>query len=107
MYMTVCFDNAQSHMRHVFADDTELYNSSPRFITDSLLCNLQNCVSDVNKWTIHKKLHLNEDTKEALLFDPSHSSDLPVVLKVGQSDIPLCNSARNLGVMFGSGLTTK
>lgn len=91
----------------MFADDAELYNSAPRSITDSLFCNPQNCVSDVNKWTIHRKLHLNEDKTEALLFDLCKSVDRPVVLKVGQSNISLCNSARNLGVMFGSGLFMK
>ena len=42
-----------------------------------------------------------------LLLDPSKSSNLPVVLRIGQSDIPVCYSARNLGVMFDSGLTMK
>ena len=48
---------------------------------------MQNCVSDVKKWTIHNKLQLNEDNTEALLFDPSKSSDLPDVFRFGQSDI--------------------
>ena len=68
---------------------------------------MQNCVRDVKKWTIHNKLQLNEDKTEALLFDPSKSSDLPDVPRFGQSDIPFCYSARNLGVMFDSGLTMK
>ena len=71
----------------MFADDTELYNWAPRSSTDSLFCNMQNCVSDVKKWTIHNKLQLNENKTEALLFDPSKSSDLPDVLRFGQSDI--------------------
>ena len=50
---------------------------------------------------------MNKDKTEALLFDLCKSVDRPVVLKVGQSNIPLCNSARNLGFMFGSGLTMK
>ena len=61
----------------------------------------------VEKWTIHKKLQLNEDKTEALLFDPSKSSDLPDVLRIGQSDIPFNYSARNLGVIFDNGLTMK
>ena len=90
----------------MFADDTELYNSAPRSSTDSLFCNMQNCVSDRKKWTIHK-FHLNEDKTEALLFGPTKSSNLPDVLRIGQNDIPFCYSARNLGVMFDSGLTMK
>ena len=91
----------------MFADDTELHSSTPRSSTDSLFCNMSNCVSDVKKWTIHNKLQLNEDKTEAVLFDPSKSSDLPDVPRFGQSDIPFCYSARNLGVMFDSGLTMK
>ena len=32
-----------SVLHHMFADDTELYNSAPRSSTDSLFCNMQNC----------------------------------------------------------------
>ena len=71
----------------MFADDTELYNSAPRSSTDSLFCSMQDCVSDVKKWTIHNKLQLNEDKTEALLIDPSKSSHLPYLLRIGQSDI--------------------
>ena len=49
---------------------------------------MQNCVSDVKKWTIHNKLQPNEDKTEALLFDPSKSSDLPDVPGIGQSYVP-------------------
>ena len=73
----------------------------------TVFCNMSNCVSDVKKWTIHNKLQLNEDKTEALLFDPSKSSDLPDVLRIGQSDVPFCYSARNLGVVFDSRLTMK
>ena len=59
------------------------------------------------KWTMHNKLQLNEDKTEALLFDPSKSSDLPDVLRIVQSDIPFCYYACDLGVMFDSGLTMK
>ena len=65
---------------------------------------MQNCVSVVKKWAIHNKLQLNEGETEALLFDPFKSSDLADVLRIGQSDIPVCYSARNLGVMFDGGL---
>ena len=91
----------------MFAHHTELYDSAPRSSTDSLFCNIQNCVSDVKKWTIHNRLQLNEDKTEAQLFDPTKSSDLPNVLRIGQSDIPFCYSACNLVVMFDSGLTMK
>ena len=64
-------------------------------------------MSDVKKWTIHKKPQLNGEKTEALLFNPSDSSDLPIVFTIGQSDIPFSYSARTLGVMSDSGLTMK
>ena len=42
---------------------------------------MQNCVSDVKKWTIHNKLQLNENKTEALLFDPSKSSTFLMFLE--------------------------
>ena len=63
-------------------------------------------VSDIQKWTIHNKLKLNEDKSEAQLFDPSKSSDLPDSLKIGQRNIPFWNSARNQGVI-DNGLAVK
>ena len=91
----------------MFADDTELYNSAPRSSTDFLFGNMQKCVRNVKKWTINNKLQLNENKTEALLFDPLKFSDLPDVLRIGQSDIPFCYSARNVDVMFDSVLTIK
>ena len=52
-------------------------------------------------------LQLDERKTEALLFDPSKSSGLPGVLRLDQSDVPVCNFARNLGVIFGDRLTSK
>ena len=72
-----------SALHHMFVDDTELYNLAPRFSIDSLFCNMENCVIDVQKWTIHNKLQLNEDKTEDLLFDPSKFSDHPDVLTIG------------------------
>ena len=89
----------------MFANDTELYNSTPRSSTDSLSATCKTVWA--MKWTMHNKLQLNEDKTEALLFDPSKSSDLPDVLRIVQSDIPFCYYACDLGVMFDSGLTMK
>ena len=36
-------------MHHMFANDTELYNPTHCSITDSVVCNIQNCVSNVKK----------------------------------------------------------
>ena len=76
----IALDDTLSYVHHMFTDGTGLYNSAPRSSTDSLFCNMQKCVSDVKKWTVHIKLQLNEDKTDALLFNQSRSSDLPDVL---------------------------
>ena len=93
LYTQPLSDSIERHsvLYHMFTDGTELYNSNPRSSTDSLFCNMQNCVSDVKRWTIHNRLQLNEDRTEALPCDPSKSSDLPDVLNTDQSHIPFCN----------------
>ena len=60
-YTQPVFDIIERHsvLHYMFAAGTELYNSPPRFSTDSLFCDLQFCVSNVKKWTIHNKLQLN------------------------------------------------
>ena len=72
----------------MFASDMELYNST-HSSTDSLFCNMQKCVSDVKKWTVHIKLQLNEEKTDALLFNQSRSSDLPDVLKTVVVIVPV------------------
>ena len=70
-----------------YTDGTELYNVTPfqHWFFFSAKCKN---VGDVKKWTIHNKLKPNEDKTEALLFDPSKSSDLPDVPGIGQSYVP-------------------
>ena len=80
----------------MFAVGTELYRSAVSAHLASLFTDIQSCIRDVNEWTFHNKLHLNEDKTEALLLTSSKSSDLPSYLKVGQHDIHFSDSANNL-----------
>eukprot|EP00745_Piridium_sociabile_P020377 TRINITY_DN313_c0_g1_i4.p1 TRINITY_DN313_c0_g1~~TRINITY_DN313_c0_g1_i4.p1 ORF type:complete len:508 (-),score=73.27 TRINITY_DN313_c0_g1_i4:117-1640(-) len=100
-----------SHHRihhHMFADDTELYNSANRSHSDVLFSTMQSCISDVKAWTLVNKLQLNEDKTEALLIDSSNLSDLPSSLFLGQqTNIAFSVSARNLGVIVDNRLTMK
>ena len=65
------------------------------------------CICDVQEWTFHDKLQLDEDKTDDLLLTSSKSSDLPSSLKVGQHDNHLYDSARNLGVMFDSSFSKR
>ena len=76
-----------SVLHHMFADDTELYKSVSRDHIPYLIDAMQRCVADVKRWTIHIKLQLNEYKTETLLSILSVSANLPLYLKIGQSDI--------------------
>jgi hypothetical protein len=89
----------------MFADDTELYKSSPRDSVPSLINTMQACTTDVKNWTVQNKLQLNEDKTEVLLVSTSHSHALPATMKVGPHDIHFADSARNLGVIFDKSLS--
>ena len=89
---------------HMFADDTELYGSSPSQNVDTLLSDMQSCTCVVKDWTLHNKLQLNEDKTEVLLVS-TKCPDLPTSMRVGQTDIPFARSARNLGVIFDNELS--
>ena len=90
---------------HMFADDTELYKTSPRDNIPSLLEAMQSCTTDVKLWTIQNKLQLNEEKTEAFFVATSHSSSFPTSMKIGQHDISFTGSARNLGVVFDDTLS--
>ena len=81
----------------MLADDIELYRSTDRSSTDSLLTAMQSCVSDVKDWVLVNKLQLNEDKTEAPLLDLQ-------IQKFYQTCVPFADSARNLGVIFDNSL---
>ena len=56
--------------------------------TTDVIENRKLSLAMLKKWTIRNKLQLNEVKTEALLFDPSKSSDLPDVPGIGQSYVP-------------------
>jgi hypothetical protein len=84
-----------------FADDTQLYDSSPPDQITATVQHMQKCISDVKQWMTANKLKLNDDNTEALLVAsktkpvPPHS---PTSIFVGDSSICFSSKATNLGV---------
>ncbi|KAK7113027.1 hypothetical protein V1264_012392 [Littorina saxatilis] len=86
-----------------FADDTQLRGSCPPDRLDSTIRRVQDCVDDVKRWMTCNKLKLNDDKTEVLLIHPKNKPlppSVPSSISVGNSDIKLSSSARNLGVTF-------
>ena len=94
----------------MFADDTQLHNSSFPDHIQTLISTLQDCLIDVKGWMQEHKLKLNEDKTEAVLFTSSHSSShhiLPSSIQLGSAAIPFSDKVRDLGFYLDSELSMK
>ena len=86
---------------HSYADDTQISASCFPDQLDATILRMQECVGDVKRWMTCNKLKLNDDKTEILLI---HSQNKPLPpsapssISIGNSDITLSSSARNLGV---------
>ena len=110
MYTTPLSDVIGEHSvsHEMFADDTQLLNSSPPDDCSELLFTLQSCTSDVDTWMSTNKLKLNCDKTEAILFSKHHhSTSLPTSITLGHSTIDFSDTVRDLGVYLDSDLSMK
>ncbi|XP_073424131.1 uncharacterized protein [Dendrobates tinctorius] len=90
---------------HLYADDTQLYTSSPD-LTPAVLQNASDCLSAVSNIMSALYLKLNLSKTELLLLPPS--TNLPksdISLSVGGTTITPRQQARCLGVMFDTNLS--
>ena len=96
---------------HMYADDTQLYDSSPLVDAESVRDRLTSCVSEVAKWCALRRLQLNDDKTEMIWFG-SHSNlaklqHINLSLQVGTSNIQPSSIVWDLGVCMDSELTMK
>jgi len=110
MYTTPLSDVIGEHSvsHEMFADDTQLLNSSPPDDCSELLSTLQSCTADVDTWMSTNKLKLNCDKTEAILFSKQHHPTcLPTSITLGHSTIDFSDTVRDLGVYLDSDLSMK
>jgi len=83
-----------------FADDTQLHKScSPEQLKLSI-DTLQECIVDIKRWMTENKLKLNDSKTEVILVKSKWCTDVDDALnsvKIGDTDIPFVESARDLG----------
>ena len=96
----------------LFADDTQLQKSAPLSEVTNITKELNACTDDIKTWMTENQLKLNDVKTEALLFPFSSSlrpstTSLPNSVTLGSHNIPLSDSARNLGVILDSNLSMK
>ena len=114
LYTTPLSDIIANHSvnHQLFADGTQLQKSAPLSEVTNLIKELHACTDDIKRWMTENQLKLNDDKTEALLF-PFLSSlkpstvPLPDSITLGSHNIPFSDSARNLGFILDSKLSTK
>ena len=96
---------------HMYADDTQLYDSSSLVDAESVRDRLTSCVSEVAKWCASRRLQLNDDKTEMIWFGSRSNfaklQRINLSLQVGTSNIQPSSVVRDLGVYMDSELTMK
>ena len=114
LYTTPLSDIITNHSvnHQLFAYDTQLQKSAHLGEVTNLSEELNSCTDDIKTWMTENQLKLNDDKTEALLFPFSSSLKrstvpFPDSITPGSHNIPFYDSARNLGFILVSKLSTK
>ena len=110
MYMTPFPDIIDSHsiIHHSFADDLQLLISALQDRISELLHSMQSCISDVKAWTTANMLKLNDNKTELMLVTSKrtkHLHSLPTSITIGNAQILLKQSAKNLDFALDGHIT--
>ena len=70
---------------HMYADDSQLYDSESRENISSTIHNMEDCIGEIKVWMAQNKLQLNEDKTEAMLVASSSLHNPPQSITVGQN----------------------
>ncbi|XP_063808965.1 uncharacterized protein LOC135016854 [Pseudophryne corroboree] len=90
---------------HLYADDTQIYLSSPD-LSPSVLGRVTECLSAISSWMTSRHLKLNISKTELIIFPPANSSFQPdISITVENSAITPTPQARCLGVILDSELS--
>lgn len=90
---------------HLYADDLQIYIGGKKEELVSVAEYLNDDLSRVFDWSIRNGLRLNPKKTQALFIQHGENlTGVPCVL-LGGEQIPFCEKAKNLGVIFNSTLT--
>uniref|UniRef100_A0A8C5WIK6 Reverse transcriptase domain-containing protein n=1 Tax=Leptobrachium leishanense TaxID=445787 RepID=A0A8C5WIK6_9ANUR len=90
---------------HLFADDTQIYLSTPDF-SPPVLSKVSDCLSGISSWMASHHLKINMSKTELLLIPPSNASPPPdFSITVEGITISPSNQVRCLGVTLDSALS--
>ena len=110
MYIKHLFAIIYSHsiIHHSFADDLQIQMSAPPDRISELFHSMQSCICDVNAWATTNMLKLNDNMTELMLVTSNrtkHLHNLPTSITMGNAQIPIKQSVKNLGFTLDSHLT--
>jgi hypothetical protein len=95
---------------HIYADDVQVYVFFNPKIPGDAACaifKLQSCVEELSQWMLTNMLKLNDSKTEFFIATSPHTmsrlSDIKI--HIGNADIVLSNTIKNLGVTFDSAMT--
>ncbi|XP_075036592.1 uncharacterized protein LOC142098048 [Mixophyes fleayi] len=89
---------------HLYADDTQIYLSSPD-ISTSVLSRVTDCLSAISSWMFSRQLKLNLSKTELIIFPPANKSIPDISISVDNMTINPTPQARCLGVILDSRLS--
>ena len=94
---------------HMFADDTQMYNSFKPKKKESSINKIQGCLEGTKEWMYGNHLKLNDNkTKILVIGNPRmvKQSDINTI-KIGDENIAPIDSAKNIGVTLDSNLSMR
>jgi hypothetical protein len=83
---------------HLYADDSQMYTSTPLDDMNSMLKDLDACVTSVNQWMQDNKPQMNRDKTEIILFQTKIYTDFRGY--INNECIPIATKVRNLGAIL-------
>ena len=92
--------DSHSIIHHSFADDLQSQMSAPTDRISELLHSMQSCMIDVKAWATANMLKLNDNKTELMLVTYNKTKylhSLPTSVTIGNAQIPLKQSVKNLG----------
>ena len=99
--------NSTSINYHMYADDTQLYDSCPLSDISNITNSIESCCQSVGNWMLNNKLKLNDDKTEVLVCATENKlKTIPITsITIGENVIKISDKAKNLGVYIDSSLS--
>jgi len=92
---------------HAYADDTQVYVSTPAEDHSDAVDRLTSCIIRVRDWMARNRLKLNEDISQVIWMGTRHQLDKVMVhtLELQNAMVPFSSVINDLGVLLDSELT--